>query len=56
VGIHDNFFELGGSSLLATQVISRINDVFHVNLSPQGLYETQTVAELAITVMQARSE
>jgi len=55
VGIHDNFFELGGNSLLATQVISRINDAFNVNLSPQSLYETQTVAELAITVMQGQA-
>jgi acyl carrier protein len=55
VGIHDNFFELGGNSLLATQVISRINDAFNVNLSPQGLYETQTVAELATTVMQGQT-
>ena len=55
VGIHDNFFELGGNSLLATQVISRINDAFNVNLSPQSLYETQTLAELAITVMQGQA-
>jgi acyl carrier protein len=55
VGIHDNFFELGGNSLLATQVISRINDAFNVTLSFQSLYETQTVAELAITVMQGEA-
>jgi len=55
VGIHDNFFELGGNSLLAAQVISRINGAFNVNLSPQSLYETPTVAELAITVMQGQA-
>jgi amino acid adenylation domain-containing protein len=55
VGIHDNFFELGGNSLLATQVIFRINDAFNVDLSLQSLYETQTVAELAATVMQSQA-
>jgi amino acid adenylation domain-containing protein len=55
VGIHDNFFELGGNSLLATQVISRVNDAFNVNLSLQSLYETQTVAELATTVIQGQA-
>jgi len=59
VGIHDDFFELGGHSLLAIEVISRINDAFNVNLSLGSLYETPTVAELAITVitvMQGQAE
>ena len=32
VGIHDNFLELGGHSLAATQVISRVIDIFRVEL------------------------
>ena len=33
VGIHDNFFELGGHSLLAMQLLSRVRDATHVEVS-----------------------
>jgi acyl-coenzyme A synthetase/AMP-(fatty) acid ligase/acyl carrier protein len=47
VGIHDNFFVLGGHSLLVTQMNSRIQQEFGVNLPVRALFETSTVAELA---------
>jgi amino acid adenylation domain-containing protein len=50
VGIHDNFFELGGHSLLATQVIARINDVFGTNVHLRRLFETPTIAGLAVSI------
>jgi acyl carrier protein len=52
VGIHHNFFELGGHSLLATQVISRIQDAMDVTLPLRTLFERQTIAELAVGIVQ----
>jgi acyl transferase domain-containing protein len=50
IGIYDKFFELGGHSLLAIQLISRMRDSFHVELSAQRLFETPTIVQLAATI------
>jgi len=48
VGIYDNFFDLGGHSLLAVQLLSRVREAFHVDLSLEVVYSHAfTVAELA---------
>ncbi len=55
VGINDNFFDLGGHSLLAIKAVSRIRDVFEVDLPAQVLFENSTIAELAKLVTTAES-
>jgi amino acid adenylation domain-containing protein len=47
VGIYDNFFELGGHSLIATQVMSRLPQMFSLDLPLSLLFELPTIAELA---------
>ena len=47
VGINDNFFQLGGDSILATQLLSRIREVTHVEVSFRSFFETPTVEDIA---------
>jgi len=48
VGVHDNFFEIGGHSLLAVQLLSRVRQIYEVDLSLEVVYSGEfTVAELA---------
>ena len=47
VGINDDFFRLGGDSLLATQIISRVREALHADLSFLVFFEKRTIAGIA---------
>ena len=53
---HDNFFDLGGSSLLATEIVMRIYDVFGVELPIRIIFELKTIKELAGEIDNIYSE
>jgi amino acid adenylation domain-containing protein len=54
VGAYDDFFHLGGHSLNATQLISRVRELFGVELSLRNVFEHSTLAAFARLVREAR--
>ncbi|RKG98939.1 SDR family oxidoreductase [Corallococcus sp. CA053C] len=55
-GIHDDFFELGGHSLVGAQVMARVRQVFQVELRLRTLFETPTIAGMAVAIVHGRTE
>jgi acyl carrier protein len=53
VGAYDNFFLLGGHSLMATQVIHRINRAFKLNLPVRTMFDEPTIVGLALVIEES---
>jgi len=58
ISVHDDFFALGGHSLLATQFISRVRDVFGIELPLKYVFRHPSVATLAeqVSALQLASQ
>jgi hypothetical protein len=52
VGLHDNFFDLGGHSLGAFRVITRVIQIFQLELPVKALFDSPTIAEMACVITQ----
>ncbi|GAK56424.1 non-ribosomal peptide synthase [Candidatus Vecturithrix granuli] len=52
IGIYDDFFEAGGHSLLAAQLMSKIQQQFNQNIRLSLLFESPTIAQLAEAISQ----
>lgn len=50
IGIYDSFFKLGGDSLLGTRLISRLKEMFPIELPLRKLVESPTIAQLSETI------
>ena len=53
IGRHDNFFELGGHSLLTIRLLTRVREAFDVELAVRVVFESPTLAEMALAVQRA---
>jgi amino acid adenylation domain-containing protein len=53
IGPHQDFFALGGHSLLAFQVMARIERDFSVRMGIRHLFESPTIAGLALRIRSA---
>ena len=63
IGIYDNFFGLGGDSLRATQVVTRVNAAFQVDMPVTTVFREPTIAgqadqieRILISELEALSE
>ncbi len=52
ISMEDNFFLLGGNSLMGTQIIMRVSEVFGIDLSLLTLFQAPTIQQLAIEIEQ----
>ena len=55
ISVYDNFFELGGDSVKAIQISVKINEA-GLQFTPQQLFQSQTIAELAAALDPSQAE
>jgi acyl carrier protein len=52
IGVHDNFFELGGHSLIATKLVSRLREIFRIDIPLPTLFERPTIRGVVENIAQ----
>ncbi|MFI1916417.1 amino acid adenylation domain-containing protein [Nocardia sp. NPDC020380] len=56
IGVQDSFFDLGGNSLTAARAIARVNAGLGAALTIRDLFESASVAELAVRLAEPKTE
>ncbi|OPX42334.1 phthiocerol synthesis polyketide synthase type I PpsE [Ruminiclostridium hungatei] len=54
IGVFDSFIQLGGHSLLAAQVISRVRELFQIDVPLNQIFEEPTIANVAAYIDAVR--
>nr|WP_042187320.1 non-ribosomal peptide synthetase [Kibdelosporangium sp. MJ126-NF4]CEL17994.1 iron aquisition yersiniabactin synthesis enzyme (Irp2) [Kibdelosporangium sp. MJ126-NF4]CTQ90778.1 iron aquisition yersiniabactin synthesis enzyme (Irp2) [Kibdelosporangium sp. MJ126-NF4] len=55
IGVHDDFFSIGGHSLLGIRVMNRLRSALRLEVDLHIIFETRTVAALALRIDQLRA-
>lgn len=55
IGLDDHYSEIGGDSLIAIKIVSRLNELFDVNINVRALFEDQTVAGVSERIEAIRA-
>jgi amino acid adenylation domain-containing protein len=55
IGIHDDFFVLGGHSLLVARVISRVREIFQVEMPLRTLFEEPSLEDFARAIADSKN-
>ncbi|MDQ1353893.1 MAG: hypothetical protein QG657_4202, partial [Acidobacteriota bacterium] len=53
IGMHDNFFELGGHSLIATKLMSRLREIFRIDIPLTTLFDKPTIRGLVDNIVDS---
>ncbi|WP_181861142.1 non-ribosomal peptide synthetase [Streptomyces diacarni] len=56
IGVFDDFFELGGHSLLAVQLVSRVRQVFCLEVPVRLFFDLPTIAEIGRELQRRQEE
>ncbi len=54
--VSESFFAAGGDSLGAASVLTRVDEIFHVELKFRDILEAPTPLRLALTILRARAK
>lgn len=55
IGINDNFFELGGDSLMATKIITRINQELDIVIKLPVFFHNPTIESIAVIIISDKN-
>jgi amino acid adenylation domain-containing protein len=56
IEINDSFFDLGGHSLMAVQILSKIKEILHVNVSLAKFMDNPTIGDLSRIIESEKKE